>query len=195
MLIAPVYVSLDRCYSSLHDLLMTTSHCPAKLPHIAYLLFSFISHFLGRRTFPGIVVSITGLEMEAKYSITMEVSPPDNHRYKFLDNKWVVVGKADAHSEELAKYAHPDGTATGKHWMANKVSFKKLKVTNNKNCKKGQVRASIPTKTIIKLSATNCSNYTIIMRVCLLDLYSASQKAVLVAVYKEDPVFCAIATY
>lgn len=93
--------------------------------------------------FPGIVISVTGLEPESKYSLMMEVNPADNHRYKFLTSKWVVVGKADAHSEELLRYPHPDGVASGKHWMSNKVSFKKLKVTNSKSVKKGQVNTKL----------------------------------------------------
>lgn len=89
--------------------------------------------------FPGIVVSVSGLEPDAKYCINLEVNPADNHRYKFLNSKWVVVGKAEAHSENVLNYIHPDSPASGRHWMANKVSFKKIKVTNNKNSKRGQV--------------------------------------------------------
>ena len=49
--------------------------------------------------------------------------------------KWVVVGKAEAHNEDLLKNVHTDSPASGRHWMANKVSFKNVKMTNNKNDK------------------------------------------------------------
>ena len=92
-----------------------------------------------RRMFPGIVISIAGLESDSKYIVTVEVNPADNHRYKYLNSKWVVVGKADTHSEEMVKYVHPDSPSSGRHWMANKVSFKKIKITNNRSNRRGNV--------------------------------------------------------
>ena len=107
--------------------------------------------FSYRRMFPGIVTSIVGLEPDSKYIISMEVNPSDNHRYKYINGKWVVVGKADSHCEDLLKYVHPDSPATGRHWTSSKVSFKKIKVTNNKNKsnKRGQVRKTSVTLTKI----------------------------------------------
>ena len=89
--------------------------------------------------FPGIVINVTGLEPDLKYSFSMEFNPLDNARYKYINTKWVNIGKAEAHCEELLKYNHPDSPSTGKHWMSSKVSFKKVKVTNNKGHKKGVV--------------------------------------------------------
>ena len=89
--------------------------------------------------FPGIVIAIAGLEAEGKYVVSLEIRPADSHRYKYINSKWVVVGKGDAHNKEQMKYTHPDSPATGRHWMANKVSFKKIKVTNNKIAKRGNV--------------------------------------------------------
>ena len=99
-------------------------------------------HSTIRRMFPGIMVSLVGLEADSKYTIAMEFNLADNHRYKFLNSKWTVVGKADAHSEEMMKYIHPDSPSSGKHWMASKISFKKIKVTNNRNNKHGNVSES-----------------------------------------------------
>ena len=92
--------------------------------------------------FPGIVTSIVGLEPESKYIVSLEVNPADNHRYKYINAKWVVVGKAESHCEDMLRYVHPDSPATGRHWTSSKVSFKKIKVTNNKNkaSKRGPVR-------------------------------------------------------
>ena len=91
--------------------------------------------------FPGIVTTIAGLDTDSKYIISLEVNPADNHRYKYINAKWVVVGKAESHCEEMLTYVHPDSPASGRHWTSSKVSFKKIKVTNNKNkSKRGQVR-------------------------------------------------------
>lgn len=89
--------------------------------------------------FPGVSVSVKGLEPESKYTLALEINPADSNRYKYLNGKWVVVGKSDSHCEEMLKYTHPDSPASGRHWMANKVSFKKIKVTNNKSNKRGHV--------------------------------------------------------
>ena len=93
--------------------------------------------------FPGIGLSLAGLESDCKYTISMEVNPADNHRYKYLNSKWVVVGKSDAHCDEMLKYVHPDSPASGRHWMANKVAFKKIKITNNKNNRHGHVSTTL----------------------------------------------------
>ena len=96
--------------------------------------------------FPGIVVSVDGLEPECKYNISLEINLADDHRFKFVNSKWVVVGKAESHDEDMLIFNHPESPATGKHWMKNKVSFKKIKLSNNRNNKKGQVRAQTASK-------------------------------------------------
>ncbi len=89
--------------------------------------------------FPGIVISVSGLDPDSKYNFALEVNPADTNRYKYLNVKWVVVGKSDSHCEDQLRYVHPDSPASGRHWMANKVSFKKIKVTNNKSNRRGHV--------------------------------------------------------
>ena len=101
------------------------------------MLFAIFPH--PRRMFPGIVVSIGGLDPDIKYSISLEFNPVDNARYKYINTKWVNIGKAEAHCEEMLKYVHPESPSMGKHWMSSKISFKKIRVTNNKNHKKGSV--------------------------------------------------------
>ena len=119
--------------------------------------------------FPGIVTSILGLEMDSKYIISLEVNPSDNHRYKYINGKWVVVGKAESHCEEMLKYIHPDSPASGRHWTSSKVSFKKIKVTNNKSKsnKRGLVRDIIVLTVVLTSKGFNakCEKY------CFLSLY------------------------
>lgn len=93
--------------------------------------------------FPGITVSVTGLDEKTKYTVSLEVHSADGDRYKFVNGNWIVAGKGDAHNTNMMKYVHPDSPATGKQWMGAPISFKKLKLTNNKKSKKDYV--SIPT--------------------------------------------------
>lgn len=90
--------------------------------------------------FPSIVVSLDGLDPELKYSVSLEVNPADQHRYKFVNSRWVFAGKGESHDEGMLVFNHPESPATGKHWTKNKVSFKKIKLSNNRNNKKGQVQ-------------------------------------------------------
>ena len=63
----------------------------------------------------------------------------DDKRYKYVNSKWAISGKAESHIDEFLSYKHPDSGSTGKSWTYNKVSFKKVKLTNSKTPKKGQV--------------------------------------------------------
>lgn len=84
-------------------------------------------------------MSVSGLNAEQKYCFSLEMVPMDSHRYKYLNSKWIQVGKADVHCTEKMKHEHPDNANTGKFWMRQKVSFKKVKLTNNKANKHNHV--------------------------------------------------------
>ena len=92
------------------------------------MLFLFASC---RRMFPGFAVAVSGLKPKAKYTMKVEVILADNHRFKFLNGRWLAVGNAEP--QPLSEtYIHPDSPNTGAFWMRHGVSFRKLKVTNNK---------------------------------------------------------------
>ena len=82
--------------------------------------------------FPSTVLKIKGLEPETLYSITMDILPCDNKRYKFLGTEWVPVGRAEK-KQVYRQYTHPDSPSPGSHWMDKPVTFKFVKLTNNKN--------------------------------------------------------------
>ncbi|XP_070539978.1 uncharacterized protein [Ptychodera flava] len=86
----------------------------------------------GRRMFPCVVASVQGLDPTALYSFKMRICPADGNRYKFINNNWLPVGKADP---PLANkpFEHPDSPAFGEFWMRTKISFAKVKITNNKD--------------------------------------------------------------
>ncbi|KAK2142567.1 hypothetical protein LSH36_939g00027 [Paralvinella palmiformis] len=92
----------------------------------------------GRRMFPSVVVSIRGLSPLATYKLTMDIIPADDRRYKYVNNRWTAVGKADPEIRNPS-YVHPDSPSSGKIWMQTKVSFSKIKITNNKESEEGNV--------------------------------------------------------
>ena len=89
--------------------------------------------------FPLMEVHFSGMVPKVKYSVSLEFIPMDNSRYKLLRSKWIHSGDADPHCEEKLRYIHPDSPSTGKNWMSSKVSFKTLKLTNDKRHKKCSV--------------------------------------------------------
>ncbi|CAH8501787.1 unnamed protein product [Dicrocoelium dendriticum] len=86
----------------------------------------------GRRMFPVIRVSFTGLQPDAKYSVLMDIVPVDAKRYRYAYHRssWLMAGKADPETH-LRHYAHPDSPFTGDQLANQTVSFEKLKLTNN----------------------------------------------------------------
>ena len=82
--------------------------------------------------FPSPVLSISGLDPEASYTLKMEILPADNKRYKFLQTEWVPVGRAEK-KQVHREYVHPDSPNTGAFWMEKQVHFKVIKLTNNKS--------------------------------------------------------------
>ena len=84
-----------------------------------------------RRMFPGFSVAVTGLKPKVKYTMKLEVVLADNHRFKFLNARWLAVGTAEP--QPLSEsYIHPDSPNSGAFWMRHGISFRKLKITNNK---------------------------------------------------------------
>lgn len=90
--------------------------------------------------FPGLSVSVWGLEADVRYTLQTEMVPAGKSRFKYINSKWVPVGKADSHEACSLVHTHPDSPASGKQWMRDRVAFKKIKLTNDKSSKKGYVR-------------------------------------------------------
>nr|AVD29926.1 dorsocross [Parhyale hawaiensis] len=93
---------------------------------------------LGRRMFPTVKISISGLEPNTKYFVLMDIIPADDSRYKFQSKEWVVAGKAEPHLPGRL-YIHPDSPASGAQWMRHPVSFQKVKLTNNNLDQQGHI--------------------------------------------------------
>ncbi|XP_054978661.1 T-box transcription factor TBX19 isoform X3 [Sorex araneus] len=86
----------------------------------------------GRRMFPVLKISVTGLDPNAMYSLLLDFVPTDGHRWKYVNGAWVPAGKPEASSHSCV-YIHPDSPNFGAHWMKAPISFSKVKLTNKVN--------------------------------------------------------------
>ncbi|XP_046675628.1 T-box transcription factor TBX20-like isoform X2 [Homalodisca vitripennis] len=94
----------------------------------------------GRRMFPTLRVSFTGLRPDQRYAVLMDVVPVDNKRYRYTYHRssWLVAGKADPPAP-CRLYMHPDSPFTGEQLRKQVVSFEKVKLTNNEMDKNGHL--------------------------------------------------------
>ncbi|XP_041104249.1 T-box transcription factor TBX20 isoform X1 [Polyodon spathula] len=94
----------------------------------------------GRRMFPTIRVSFSGVDTDAKYIVLMDIVPVDNKRYRYAYHRssWLVAGKADPPLPARI-YVHPDSPFTGEQLLKQMVSFEKVKLTNNELDQHGHI--------------------------------------------------------
>ena len=74
----------------------------------------------GRRMFPGIKVSVKGMEADRKYCVILDLVNVDEKRYKFNDGEWKVGGRSEPHHPRRF-FVHPDSPNTATHWENNQV--------------------------------------------------------------------------
>ncbi|XP_068629834.1 T-box transcription factor TBX6-like [Battus philenor] len=84
----------------------------------------------GRRMFPSLRVSLSGLDPREEYCVLLELSLVGRRRWRWAGGAWAAAGGAEPQSPRRLML-HPDSPAPGHHWTANPVSFSKLKLTNN----------------------------------------------------------------
>lgn len=94
----------------------------------------------GRRMFPTLRVSFSGLEPTSNYVVLLDIVPVDKKRYRYAYHRscWLVAGKADPPPKSQL-YTHPDAALSGDQLMKQTVSFEKVKLTNNTQDKNGQI--------------------------------------------------------
>ncbi|KAI5087252.1 brachyury protein-like A, partial [Silurus meridionalis] len=86
----------------------------------------------GRRMFPVLRASVSGLDPNAMYSVLLDFVAADNNRWKYVNGEWVPGGKPEPQSPSCV-YIHPDSPNFGAHWMKAPVSFSKVKLSNKLN--------------------------------------------------------------
>ncbi|XP_068612485.1 T-box transcription factor TBX19-like [Brachionichthys hirsutus] len=90
----------------------------------------------GRRMFPVLKVSVSGLDPGSLYSFLLDFVPADGCRWKFVNGEWTAAGRAEGRGEGRGHgsiYIHPDSPNFGAHWMKAAVTFNKVKLTNKVN--------------------------------------------------------------
>ncbi|XP_054733576.1 T-related protein isoform X1 [Anastrepha obliqua] len=86
----------------------------------------------GRRMFPVVKISTSGLDPAAMYTVLLEFVQVDTHRWKYVNGEWVPGGKAEVPPANPI-YVHPESPNFGAHWMKEPISFAKVKLTNKTN--------------------------------------------------------------
>ncbi|XP_062448915.1 eomesodermin homolog [Rhea pennata] len=87
----------------------------------------------GRLMFPFLSFNVTGLNPTAHYNVFVEVVLVDPNQWHFQGGKWVTCGKADNNKQGSKVYVLSESPDTGAHWMGQEISFRNLKLTNNKS--------------------------------------------------------------
>ncbi|KAJ7327745.1 T-box transcription factor tbx20 [Desmophyllum pertusum] len=94
----------------------------------------------GRRMFPTVRVSFVDLDPDASYAVVLDIVPLDTkrHRYSYSDSAWFVAGEADAVPPKVT-CVHPDSPFTAQQLQRQVLSFEKVKLTNNRDDKRGNI--------------------------------------------------------
>lgn len=88
----------------------------------------------GRRLFPKICCTVTGLKPLESYILLLDIVPADSRRYRYCNGqeRWVNAGPA-RHDPPKLLYIHTDSPKTGTDWMTTPISFNKLKIQTSNN--------------------------------------------------------------
>lgn len=84
---------------------------------------------------------LKGVDPVGLYDVMFDIIPASSKSFKFLNNKWIPIGKKD---EEFINhpFKHPDSPRIGSDWMTRKISFEKIKLSNKPDEKDGIVSIS-----------------------------------------------------
>ncbi|KAI5611254.1 MAXprotein-associated protein-like [Silurus asotus] len=84
----------------------------------------------GRRMFPCCRFRLSGLDLQKKYFLVMEIMPLDDFTHKWNGKKWEPVA-VDVPNVLAQISVHPESPALGQQWMDSPVSFYKVKLTSD----------------------------------------------------------------
>lgn len=87
----------------------------------------------GRKMFPTLQYSISGMDANKKYYIFVELVKTVPNSWKYQSGKWIqCTGQSQNETpNKCLIHMHPDSPNTGAFWMKNELLFAKLKLTNN----------------------------------------------------------------
>lgn len=113
----------------------------------------------GRRMFPYLYISVSGLDSEGIYDVLLDILPADKRRFKFFNDSWMPVGVAEP-QQENAPYVHPESPSPGSLWMARKISFARVKLTNSLESNPENVFLHSMHKYVIRITLQKRNNVT-----------------------------------
>lgn len=107
--------------------------------------------------FPTVRVSFVDLDPDASYAVVLDIVPLDTkrHRYSYSDSAWFVAGEADAVPPKVT-CVHPDSPFTAQQLQRQVLSFEKVKLTNNRDDKRGNVSARHPVNIYLQVDNNRC---------------------------------------
>eukprot|EP00093_Oithona_nana_P013459 13459.XXX_934402_930288_1 [CDS] Oithona nana genome sequencing. len=112
---------------------------------------------MGRRMFPTLKTTVSGLDPDKKYYILLDLMLADDCRYKFTGKEWTVAGKAEPQMPPRF-FIHPDSPATGSTWMKHDISFQKVKLTNNNLDQNGHIILTSMHKYVARVHVVQCND-------------------------------------
>lgn len=90
--------------------------------------------------FPSLLISVKGLVETTYYSFDLRVKSCDEHRYKYLNNRWVPLGISEIiQDRDRQVYKHPKNSQLGSLWEKKPINFLSCKITHNPYSKFGHV--------------------------------------------------------
>lgn len=84
----------------------------------------------GRRMFPCCRFRLSGLDLQRKYFLVMDIMPLDEFTHKWNGKTWEPVALDVPHVPGQI-CVHPDSPALGQQWMDSPVSFYKVKLASD----------------------------------------------------------------
>uniref|UniRef100_A0A1B6CEG8 T-box domain-containing protein n=1 Tax=Clastoptera arizonana TaxID=38151 RepID=A0A1B6CEG8_9HEMI len=130
----------------------------------------------GRRMFPVIKLSVSGLCPDSLYVVLLDIVPADTKRYRYIyhSSQWLPAGEGNP-SPSPNLYLHPDSPSPGSLLMSRSVTFDKIKLTNNGSAKvRGQVSLHSMQKYIpqIHIIPTSECNLAVFSRNAIKDAFT-----------------------
>ncbi|KAK3094331.1 hypothetical protein FSP39_000387 [Pinctada imbricata] len=105
----------------------------------------------GRRMFPYIAVTFRGLRPTALYDVILEIVSADQMRYKYVNDAWVPVGRAETFHTN-APFVHHECPCYGEDLMRKSLSFSRVKLTNSKEFADGKMLLQSMCKYTMRIS-------------------------------------------
>lgn len=118
--------------------------------------------------FPAVEITIQGLKPTYLYSVHISVQLFDSYRYRYRieTEKWdkFAVRDSATGAPSCRTIPHPDLKNTGAHFMKKPLSFKTIKMTNNRNTTHDNQVQTICTMTCIApYSCLSCIHVVLLL--------------------------------